>query len=364
MGDIMSKPAARHNYKRPRGRRKNKRKHRRGISPFGFLLLMAMAAVMVYSLRSGALNDVGQWLGAVYDEVEGIITEPRIPQPPIDIGLMTFEADDWRMAYRFSYSAPGMMDLDRHEVVDEQNFVRLITYGAGIMTIHTYAPAVFDISHNEQLDVVMITVDNPRTRYERIVIIDPGHGGDDTGTYHGGVRESDVNLAISLAAYELFAQSSSGVRAYLTRFDDSSVSMARRSYIGNRVGDLFVAVHNNAYTSSPGWQNVSGTEVLFAAICPMESLGGNPGRANISNAAFSQIMQNHLVDALGTRDRGIVPRYELAQPNTSAIPLAYLEIEFMTNQQARANLQNPQFIQNAAQAIYDGVLAAFEQSTQ
>jgi len=347
--------AGKPNYRGAPRRRRRRRRARRGISLPGLLLLVALASVVVYSLRAVALDDVTGWLGAVYEELTGGEERAR-DVVLIDITAMNVDADDMRRVYRFYYYDPDMMDLDRHQVIDDEGFVRLITYNYGVMTIHTYAPAIFDIHHNLQADVVLITVHSPRIRYERIVIIDPGHGGEDTGTTHGGVYESEVNLVISLMVYELFLQSGSGVKAFLTRFEDEHVSMIDRTTMGNMIGDLFVSVHNNAYTGSSG---VSGTEVIFAQNSAMDAIG-NQGRANISNAAFSQIMQNHLVEALGTRNRGIVNRTDLAVPNTSAIPLAFLEIEFLTNPQARANLQDPEFLARAAQAIYDGVLAAFE----
>ncbi len=81
----------------------------------------------------------------------------------------------------------------------------------------------------------------------RRIIIDPGHGGHDTGaTGPGGLHEKDAALAIALALRdELTAR---GFEALLTRETDRFVSLDDRTRFANRKrGDLFVSVHCNAY---------------------------------------------------------------------------------------------------------------------
>ncbi|HKB75592.1 MAG TPA: N-acetylmuramoyl-L-alanine amidase [Myxococcales bacterium] len=80
----------------------------------------------------------------------------------------------------------------------------------------------------------------------RRVVVDPGHGGRDTGAIGPhGVREKDVALAIARAlAQRLRAL---GFTVILTRKDDSYVSLDERTRIANQArADLFVSVHCNA----------------------------------------------------------------------------------------------------------------------
>lgn len=84
----------------------------------------------------------------------------------------------------------------------------------------------------------------------RRVIIDPGHGGVDTGAIGpGGAREKDAVLAIALVLKEELAER--GLPALLTRETDKFVSLEDRARFANRnKGDLFVSVHCNAHKSS------------------------------------------------------------------------------------------------------------------
>lgn len=80
----------------------------------------------------------------------------------------------------------------------------------------------------------------------RRVVVDPGHGGRDTGAIGPrGIREKDVALAIArVLAHRLRAL---GFTVILTRKDDSYVSLDERTRIANQAhADLFVSVHCNA----------------------------------------------------------------------------------------------------------------------
>jgi N-acetylmuramoyl-L-alanine amidase len=83
----------------------------------------------------------------------------------------------------------------------------------------------------------------------RRVVIDPGHGGQDSGAIGpAGTREKDVALAISLKlAQRLEAM---GLDVVLTREGDRFVSLEDRTRQANRErGDLFISVHCNAAAS-------------------------------------------------------------------------------------------------------------------
>ncbi len=90
-----------------------------------------------------------------------------------------------------------------------------------------------------------------------VIIVDPGHGGGDSGAAQNGVYESSLNwnIAMSLKA-EL--ETYSGVKVYLTRGSAEWFSNAGRGRLGAQLGaDLFVSCHNN----SGGGGAASGVEV-------------------------------------------------------------------------------------------------------
>jgi len=84
-------------------------------------------------------------------------------------------------------------------------------------------------------------------RKDRIVVIDPGHGGEDVGAVgRGGTFEKDVVLSIGIKLRDLL-NSRPGYRAFLTREGDYYLSFNKRRMIAREYGaDLFVSVHADA----------------------------------------------------------------------------------------------------------------------
>jgi N-acetylmuramoyl-L-alanine amidase len=80
-----------------------------------------------------------------------------------------------------------------------------------------------------------------------VVVVDPGHGGDDPGAVGpSGLRESDV--ALQICTHMLPALRELGWVVYTTRAHDASVALGVRCDIANSYeADLFVSVHANSF---------------------------------------------------------------------------------------------------------------------
>jgi N-acetylmuramoyl-L-alanine amidase len=96
-----------------------------------------------------------------------------------------------------------------------------------------------------------------------LVVIDPGHGGQDPGARGpGGLLEKDICLALGRSvAAELNRHKS--VRAVLTRDSDIFLPLRQRTRVAaEKKADLFVSIHANANRN----RRVSGTEVYFLSL--------------------------------------------------------------------------------------------------
>src|SRR5215831_21127815 len=77
-----------------------------------------------------------------------------------------------------------------------------------------------------------------------VVVLDPGHGGQDSGAICGGVLEKDLTLDVARRIERLL--DSQGIATLMTRLGDSYVSLADRAAFGNRVRNcIFVSIHFN-----------------------------------------------------------------------------------------------------------------------
>ncbi|MGE5472879.1 MAG: N-acetylmuramoyl-L-alanine amidase family protein [Ignavibacteriales bacterium] len=184
---------------------------------------------------------------------------------------------------------------------------------------------------------------------QKIVVIDPGHGGSTAGAKYGGIKEKDLNLDVSRRLYSLLK--SKGIKVYLTRKGDSTLSLSQRYNFANSVkASLFVSVHHNAL---PNNKTYKGTETLYSPSSI--SLKG------MSSKKLANIAQTELVKRLGTINRGIISRPRLAVLRHTNMPSIIAEIGYMTNKNERARIKNSSFKQKSAEALCSAVLKALNQ---
>ena len=115
-------------------------------------------------------------------------------------------------------------------------------------------------------DLVTISIEDFKYQYD--FVIDPGHGGSDTGTANGIMIEKDLNLKIS--KYEKCRYESMGYRVYMTRYDDSLGEMLgnsgldpldRRGLTIGYYGAVSRVVYSNHHNGS-FYQDDNGFEIL------------------------------------------------------------------------------------------------------
>ena len=81
----------------------------------------------------------------------------------------------------------------------------------------------------------------------KIIVIDPGHGGQDPGAVANGLREKDLTLDISKRTKKYLDDNYSGHKVLLTRTTDKFLSLSDRANFANRNNaDYFMSIHINA----------------------------------------------------------------------------------------------------------------------
>lgn len=170
---------------------------------------------------------------------------------------------------------------------------------------------------------------------KKIICLDPGHGGDDTGAIgYSGSLEKNLNLQLALSLYELLKDE---FYPFLTRYDDRYLKLYDRAKLANLIGaDLFISLHFNAVDS----KEVEGLEVLYY---PAEE----------SRSLAERI--NQQLQPLGRVDRGIKAREDLVVLNSTKMTSCLVEGGFITNPQEEKLILTKEYQQELAQAIYQGI---------
>lgn len=201
----------------------------------------------------------------------------------------------------------------------------------------------------------------PRTRKPfAVVVLDPGHGGQDSGAMCGGVMEKDLTLDVARRVDRLL--DSQGIATVMTRLGDSYVSLADRAAFGNRVNDsIFVSIHFNEDNKPVA----SGVETYYAAhqIAPNSTLvswlpflarspSSSPKPESQSLASF---IQEALVARTRSIDRGIQAKQFFVIANVTS-PAVLIEGGFITNKDELSKLASDDYRDQLAAAVTDGIL--------
>ena len=193
-----------------------------------------------------------------------------------------------------------------------------------------------------------------------VVVLDPGHGGQDSGAMCGGVMEKDLTLDVARRVDHLL--DSQGIATLMTRLGDSYVSLADRAAFGNRVNDsIFISIHFNEDNKPVA----SGVETYYAAhqIVPGSTLASwlpffsrppakSPKPESQSLASF---IQEALVVRTRSVDRGTQAKQFFVIANVTC-PAALVEGGFLTNKEDISKLASEDYREEIAAAVSDGIL--------
>lgn len=215
------------------------------------------------------------------------------------------------------------------------------------------------------------------------IVLDPGHGGFDTGAVGPtGLEEKSVNLSIALAlADEL--RSSPGTAVLLTRTGDVYVPLEDRTALANRNGaDLFISIHSNATLS----KGVNGVETFFLNVDATDEeamrLAAFENRSLISDgpedysgeqvdlrgilwdltktaahhesSRFAEVVQASLAKMTGKENRG-VKQAPFIVLSGAAMPAVLVEVGFISNPAEEKRLKSKKEHGRIAKAILEGI---------
>lgn len=179
----------------------------------------------------------------------------------------------------------------------------------------------------------------PRLRGKRIVI-DPGHGGADTGLSIAGINEADLmwDLATRLEGKMV----ATGMEALLSRGPDRCPDEADRAHFANDAGaDLVLSLHTDG-NGSPHAQGVAAFH-----------FGTGNGATSTLGEAMAGLIQRELSMRTGMRDCGTHPKtWDLLR--LTRCPAVRIEIGYLTNDEDRRRLTEPAF----RDVVAEGILVA------
>ncbi len=204
----------------------------------------------------------------------------------------------------------------------------------------------------------VVGVPAPAQKAFGLVVLDPGHGGNDSGAISGGVLEKDLTLDLAQRVRRLLHEQ--GFATAMTREGDEFVSLADRADFANQQEEcIFVSLHFNE-----GKREAStGVETYYAADQP-ESGGLSSWlpflqrtvspETNRQSQILADCIQAAVVKRTQATNRGSKPEqfYVITRVQHPAV---LVEGGFLTNKDDAARLETEDYRERLAAAICTGI---------
>ncbi|TCT12155.1 N-acetylmuramoyl-L-alanine amidase [Natranaerovirga pectinivora] len=240
----------------------------------------------------------------------------------------------------------GSGTLEVNDSRIDQLYFTLNEKGNTVLNITSNRIYAFDVI--EEKDNLVIKAYLPKDKYDKIIVIDAGHGGGDPGAIrkNNGLVEKELTLKITLYLKQLMDKNPS-IKAYYTRLEDTYPTLRQRTDLANEVeADLFLSIHNNAHEGT----SANGLETLY---CPKVING-------VNTETVARIFQNSMINTLKMNSRGLKPRENIFVLNNTNMPAVLVEIGFISNEADAAKLKDEQFLKNSATSLYLAILETFQ----
>jgi len=222
----------------------------------------------------------------------------------------------------------------------------------------------------------------------KLIVIDPGHGGSDSGAVGNGLKEKNVVLATSKKLGALLAKR--GYKVLYTRSTDVFINLrSRTAFAAKKNADMFISIHANAAPNASSALKMSGVETFFLSparsersknAAALENRGDLEDMNTFSKQTFLNFLnrekiissnklaidiQSYMLSSVkksfSSRDGGVreAPFWVLVG---ATMPAVLVEMGYITHPQEGKNLGKSAYQDRIAQGIANGVDAYFQKN--
>ena len=264
-----------------------------------------------------------------------------------------FNDQDFKSTIRGTKVSSSKLDLMpriglRYSIPLEKNDLVKIYSGADSRTIKI----AFSVPNKETLTQRTAEVINklptknpeqivkPRKSGDKVIVIDPGHGGIDYGAIRSGINEKDITTDVSNRVAQILK--ADGYKVYMTRDEDKTVSLQDRvTFAAEKNPDIFVSIHVN---SSEG-TTATGIETHYY---------------HDYSIGLAKVVHSAMINNVKTKDRGLF-KSKFYVINHTTMPAILVEIGFISNDKEREDMITEKRKQATAKAIAEGIVNYYKQ---
>ena len=197
------------------------------------------------------------------------------------------------------------------------------------------------------------------------IIVDPGHGGKDTGGKgSGGIQEKEVSLDLARKLVQALEDTRT-LRAVLTRTDDYAISLDNRAGLANhRGGDILISLHLGGFfspvPSAAGFTIYYWSPTISSPIISPHSERGQPwdqgqGPYWEQSRRLATLIQQELTLALTWPSAGVLLA-DLYLLRRVRMPAVLIEMGSINHPEEATEMQKPEFQEAVARALTEAIL--------
>lgn len=178
----------------------------------------------------------------------------------------------------------------------------------------------------------------------KIVVIDAGHGGSDSGCRHGALCEK--HLTLPMAKYAAAELSAEGATVLMTRREDTYPSLDARCELANKnKADFFISIHINS--PGKGRASPSGSQTYYHKKNAIGKL--------LAECIHRELLRYGKLPDLGYRSDSTLYSSGLKVLRDTKAAAVLIECGFITHPTDRARMQTKEFQQGVGKAIVQGL---------
>ena len=196
------------------------------------------------------------------------------------------------------------------------------------------------------------------SNYQKVIFLDPGHGGKDPGAQYLGLKEKDLNLQVSMQLKTKLE--SLGYKVIMSRSSDIDVDfITERSKMSNKTNaDMFISIHFNAtgHGLDSGEDGIQTYTYLPTGNIPSvinKKWHDNPTRLKYSYKLGSYIHQSVLATT-HAKDAGLLAK-SFAVLRESNKPAVLLELGYMDDSKESQKIRTKEYQQKLVDGITQGI---------
>lgn len=241
----------------------------------------------------------------------------RIKKPSgLSASAITTDDDYWNTRLRLiingNYSSHFSASSNR---LIKDSLSYSTSYSNGKTYINLKTSSIKGFSVTQSSSYIYVKYAEPKSMFSRVIVVDAGHGGSDSGAVGNGYAEKNMTLKIVQSIKTNFDKNSS-YKVYYTRLSDWYPSLSYRYKMANEVSaDRFLSVHINSSDNL----SAKGTETLYKTY-----------------KTYAQTLQSSALNGMGyskgsAYDRNLKYRTDLAVLNGPKMTTALVELGFISN---------------------------------